>query len=175
MRITRFVLGGRRDLRLLQLLAGRGHALLRNAAGAPAAGTEARPPELISSRGWRIIGAPRPSRLSSSSRSLISKRCTGASPGGRAPGSWMNAPVAADPVTTGWTIVLSVGRGGCAGGLRGRRLCGRANTASTGNTVGAGTLPAPAAVAAMLSLDGAGGGARGGGEQTARDAAPAGR
>ena len=56
---------------------------------------------------WRaraLSSRVRPRRRSSSSRSLISMRGAGASPGRREPGSWMNAPVAAEPVTTGWGL-----------------------------------------------------------------------
>ncbi len=62
--------------------------------------------------GARLSRLPRPSRRSSSSRSLISTRGAFASPRGARPGSWMKAPVAAEPVTTGWGIVLTSGRAG---------------------------------------------------------------
>src|SRR6266700_138083 len=54
----------------------------------------------------------RPRRRSSSSRSLISILGTPLSPRGGMPGSWMNAPVAAEPVTTGDVIVRITGGDG---------------------------------------------------------------
>ena len=78
MRIDALVLGGRGDLRLLQLLAGGGDPLLGDAAGALAAGAERRDGRTgRGPAGARLIRPARPRRRSSSSRSLISMRGTG--------------------------------------------------------------------------------------------------
>ena len=82
--------------------------------------------------GWRITGTLRPRRRSSSSRSLISYRGpAGCSPRGCGAGSWMNAPVAAEPVTTGCGIVLEDGPAAASGAAR---LCGTARTGGSGDS-----------------------------------------
>ena len=68
---------------------------------------QSRPP------GPREINPLRPSLRNSSSRSLISILGTEPSRPGM-PGSWMNWPVAAEPVTTGWGILVT-----CACGAAG--------------------------------------------------------
>ena len=117
----------------------------------------------------RAISPARPRRRSSSSRSLISMRR--ARRGGVRPGSWMNAPVAAEPVITGWAMVLRTGRVSVPSGGVGRSRGGRSaawpgpgvGSVGTGGgaaaTGGGGAGGGGAAGRAVTSGAGGGGGA----------------
>ncbi len=114
--------------------------------------------------GARLSRLLRPRRRSSSSRSLISTRGALASPPrGARPGSWMNAPVAAEPVTTGCGIALRPARdNGCGTGtsmglLETGGAAGAAGAASA--VAGGGGAGASTGAAGRTSTGGVGAGA----------------